>query len=188
MLSHSFMIRYASVKKNTAAHQPAAPSPPSTLRPPPQESRNLLEYMREASSPRGLYRPGLSRYNTVLQQLRNAPARGGPGTTLAAGAAAAAAGEPGGTTYPRSGDGGDGGSRAGEDPAGLEGGGKRSGAEGWTKGHVAGYLEDMRSAGVTPDVETYQCAIRCATDAAVLDIMKAGDAAAAAAAEAEAVE
>lgn len=69
----------------------------------------------------------------------------------------------------------------------MEGGGKRSGAEGWANGHVSGLLSDMRAAGVTPDVETYNCAIRCATDAAMLDIAAAA-AVAAEEAEAEAVE
>ncbi len=59
---------------------------------------------------------------------------------------------------------------------GGSGGGKRSGAEGWSNGHVARFLGDMRAAGVTPSVETYQCAIRCATDAAILDAAEAAEA------------
>lgn len=118
----------------------------------------------------------------MLQHLRNAPARGWRGTTRAAAAATTTTTTPqGGRTHPRSDDGGE----TGENAIDLEGGGKRSGAEGWTKGHVAGYLGDMRAAGVPPDIETYQCAIRCATDAAVLDIMIASDVAAVEAAKSE---
>lgn len=34
---------------------------------------------------------------------------------------------------------------------------------------MAAFLSDMRTAGVTPDEETYRCAVRCATDAAMAD-------------------
>lgn len=115
--------------------------------PPPQESRNLLEDLREASPPGSSYHPNLSRYNSVLTLLRHAPARARRGIAAAF--------------------------AAGEGPVDLDGGGKRSGAEGWTNGYVSGFLSDMRAAGVTPDNETYQYAIRCATDAAMLDIANA---------------
>eukprot|EP00903_Cladosiphon_okamuranus_P018240 g16779.t1 len=124
-----------------------------------EESRNLLEDLREASPRGSSYHPNLSRYNSVLTLLRNAPARARRGISTAA---------------------------AGEDPVDLDGGGKRSGAEGWANGHVSGFLSDMRAAGVTPDNETYQYAIRCATDAAMLDIANAAAAEAEEEAEAEA--
>lgn len=142
-----------------------------------QESRNLLENLSEASPPGSSYHPNISRYNSVLTLLRNAPARSRRGipTVVAA------------DSPTRN----DGGGAACEYPVELDGGGKRSGAEGWANGHVAGFLSDMRAAGVTPDNETYQCAIRCATDAALLDIATAAaeaEAEAVAEAEAEAAE
>lgn len=57
------------------------------------------------------------------------------------------------------------------------------GAEGWRSGQVAAFLDDMREAGVRPDDETYRCAVRCATDAAVADSAEIAAAPAAAAAE-----
>lgn len=48
-------------------------------------------------------------------------------------------------------------------------GAKWSGAEGWWRGEVSAFLSDMRAAGVTPNDESYRCAIRCATDAAMID-------------------
>ncbi|CBN78462.1 conserved unknown protein [Ectocarpus siliculosus] len=135
-----------------------------------EESRSLLEDLREASPPGGSLLPGVSRYNSVLRTLRNAPARDRR-TTLGAPTAPPLGGE----VTPAGG----GGSRIDEEFVDLEAaGGRWSGAEGWADGHVSGFLEDMRAAGVTPDRDTYQCAIRCATDAALLDIAKAEKAAA----------
>ncbi|CAM9402970.1 unnamed protein product [Ectocarpus sp. 13 AM-2016] len=134
-----------------------------------EESRNLLEDLREASPPGGSLRPSVSRYNSVLRTLRNAPARDRR-TTFGAPATPPLGGE----ITPAGGDD----SRVDGDSVYLEAaGGRWSGAEGWAEGHVFGFLEDMRAAGVTPDRDTYQCAIRCATDAALLDIAKAEKAA-----------
>lgn len=147
--------------------KPSVPVPPPS--PNSQESRNLLEDLRKASPPGGSFRPGVSRYNSVLKTLRNAPARDRRTTAVAP------APPLGGETTPAGG----GGSRVDGDLVDLEAaGGRWSGAEGWAEGHVSGLLEDMRAAGVTPDRDTYQCAIRCATDAALLDMAKAEKAAA----------
>ncbi|CAM9817139.1 unnamed protein product [Ectocarpus sp. 4 AP-2014] len=135
-----------------------------------EETRTLLEDLREASPPGGSLLPGVSRYNSVLRTLRNAPARDRR-TTFGAPATPPLGGE----VMPAGRDG----RRVDGDFVDLEAaGGRWSGAEGWAEGHVFGFLEDMRAAGVTPDRDTYQCAIRCATDAALLDIAKAEKAAA----------
>ncbi|CAM9984248.1 unnamed protein product, partial [Ectocarpus fasciculatus] len=134
-----------------------------------EETRNLLEDLREASPPGGSFRPGVSRYNSVLMTLRNAPARDRRAT------AGAPTPPMGGEITPA---GGGGGGAVDGDFVDLEAaGGRWSGAKGWAEGHVSGFLEDMRAAGVKPDRDTYQCAIRCATDAALLDIAKAEKAA-----------
>lgn len=141
---------------------------------PRQESRNLLEDLREATSPGSSYRPGVSRYNSVLKSLRNAPApsRRQPPSTASITIAAASHDQREGRVSSHEQNSTHGGENGGDllTAALEEGGGKWSGAEGWTKGHVSGLLGDMRAAGVTPNNETYQCAIRCATDAAMLDI------------------
>ena len=75
----------------------------------------------------------------------------------------------------RRGGGGRGGGAGGGAAAGgvaaelLEGNAKWAGAEGWAGGHVSAFLSDMRAGGVSPDNETYRCAVRCATDAAMVD-------------------
>ncbi|CAM9318657.1 unnamed protein product [Scytosiphon promiscuus] len=149
-----------------------------------EESRNLLEDLREATPPGSSYRPGVLKYNSVLKSLRNASARDPrvPSTASIADptTTTTSEGQRRGGASTRA----DGGAGRGDLATDLEeSGGKLSGAEGWTKGHVSRLLGDMRAAGVTPNNETYQCAIRCATDAAVLDI-----AVAAAAERVEAVE
>lgn len=58
---------------------------------------------------------------------------------------------------------------SGRGQAFIDAGGKFGGAEGWSHGHVAAFLSDMRAVGLKPDNETYRCAVRCATDAAVFD-------------------
>ncbi|CAM9253487.1 unnamed protein product [Hapterophycus canaliculatus] len=144
-----------------------------------EESRKLLEDLREATPPGSSYRPGVQRYNSVLRSLRNAPARGRRAPSRGSSAASAPTNSLGrreGKISTRE-DGAGGGWLAADVE---EGGGKLSGAEGWTKGHVSTLLGEMRAAGVTPNNETYQCAIRCATDAAMLDIAVARAAAAAA--------
>lgn len=151
------------------SHRPTLPpSPPfiAFICAPRQESRRLLEDLREATPPGSSYRPGVSRYHSVLKSLRNAPVRGSASISTAP------------TTtnsqdllQGKSSTHGHGGTGGGSLAADLEEeGGKWSGAEGWTKGHVSRLLGEMRAAGVTPNNETYQCAIRCATDAAMLDI------------------
>lgn len=119
----------------------------------------------DASNPGDPLYPGISRYNSVLNALRNAPARDG---------------RPAFSSLTRNLSAGRCGKARHIGTLDLGEGGKWAGAEGWTEGHVSAFLSDMRAAGVRPDNETYKCAVRCATDAALVDAAKAASLAAAA--------
>lgn len=114
--------------------------------------------------------PGVSKYNSVLKTLRNSPfpRRQTPAKAIlltsrdvefGADVSAATGTKVGRESLQGS----------GRENAFLDAGGKFGGAEGWLRGYVAAFLSDMRTVGLKPDNETYRCAIRCATDAAVFD-------------------
>lgn len=106
--------------------------------------------------------PGVSKYNSVLKTLRNAPFpwRQSPAESISGADVSLATGIKAGRGSLQA---------SGREKAFLDAGAKLGGAEGWSRGHVAAFLSDMRAAGLKPDNETYRCAVRCATDAAVFD-------------------